>query len=189
MAVDRRAAERAIAAFLTALGHTPDASPDLADTPARVTAAFLDELLSGYAVDVPALLRSECIPLESDGPRGLVVVRDVHVATVCPHHLLPGFGTATVAFVPGQYLVGIGTIARVVDAFARRLTLQEAIGENVVRTLVDVAGARAAHCELVLQHTCLSARGARQPNARVVTVARAGAELELPQLRRATEAS
>jgi GTP cyclohydrolase I len=93
---------------------------------------------------------------------------------MCPHHLLPGIGAATVAYLPGDRVVGIGGLARTVDAFARRLTLQETIGEAVVRALLDHAGARGAYCRLELSHACLSARGARQPEAIVVTIARGG---------------
>ena len=141
MAVDRDAAERAIRAFLTALGHDPRNSAILEGTPARVTEAFAEDLLSGYAVDIPALLLAESEPLAKDGPRGLVIVRDVSVATVCPHHLLPALGKAAVAYLPGERIVGIGTIARTVDALARRLTLQETIGDSVVRALMEGAGA------------------------------------------------
>jgi GTP cyclohydrolase I len=177
MAVDRHGAEQAIQAFLKALGHDPAINPELSRTPALVTEAFERDLLSGYAVDVAALLAAESSMVSRDGARGLVVVSGIQVATVCPHHLLPGMGRATVAYLPGDRLVGIGAIARTVDAFARRLTLQESIGEDVVRALVGHAGARGAYCRLELSHACLSARGARQGNATVLTVARAGSEI------------
>jgi GTP cyclohydrolase I len=140
--VDRHAAERAIAAFLRALGHDPEASPELSDTPARVAEAFERDLLSGYSVDIRALLQTESVALSEDGPHGPVIVRDATVSALCPHHLLPATGVATVAYLPGDRIVGIGTLSRLVDAYARRLTLQEAISENVVRALVEHAGAR-----------------------------------------------
>ena len=174
MPVDRDAAERAIGAFLKALGQDPETNPALVGTPARVTEAFTEDLLSGYAVDVAALLLAESEPIAKDGPRGLVVVRGVTVATVCPHHLLPALGRAAVAYLPGERLVGIGTIARTVDAFARRLTLQETIGESVVRALMETVRARGAYCQIELSHSCLGARGARQAGASVITVAQAG---------------
>jgi len=172
--VDRHAAERAIAAFLRALGHDPEASSELFDTPARVAEAFERDLLAGYSVDIHALLQSESVAIAEDGPRGSVVVRDAAVSAVCPHHLLPAMGVATVGYLPGDRLVGIGTLTRLVDAYARRLTLQEAIGENVVRALVEHAGARGAYCRLELKHACLSVRGTKQPAATVITVARRG---------------
>jgi GTP cyclohydrolase I len=128
-------------------------------------------------VDVAGLLAAESAPLAAGGPHGLVSLQAIHVTTVCPHHLLPAMGHATLAYLPGDRLVGIGTLARVVDAFARRLTLQEAIGEAVVRALVEQAGARGAYVRLELRHACLAARGARQTAATVVTVARAGVDI------------
>ncbi|HLV68134.1 MAG TPA: GTP cyclohydrolase I [Polyangiaceae bacterium] len=169
--VDRVAAEQGIRTFLRALGYDLD-DPTLRKTPARVVEAFTSELLAGEAVDLEALLEEGSDP--APGPSGIVVVRDIQVTTICPHHLLPGLGTATIAYEPGARLVGLGTLARLVDAAARRLTLQEAIGERVVRALVGATGARAALCRLELLHSCLAARGARQPEARLVTIARAG---------------
>jgi len=109
-----------------------------------------------------------------------VIVRDLAVATLCPHHLMPALGHAAVAYVPGTRLLGIGTLAGLLDAYARRLTLQETIGENVARALVEHAGALGACCELTLAHSCMSARGTRQADARVRSLATAGS-LALPE--------
>jgi GTP cyclohydrolase I len=177
MAVDRAGAERAIRDFLVALGHDPASSDELKDTPARVTEAFANDLLAGCGVDVGASIRSESSTIATDGPRGLVIVERIAVATLCPHHLLPGLGHATVAYLPGGRLVGIGTIARVVDAYAHRLTLQETIGDQVVKALVEHAEARGAYCRLELRHSCLVARGTRESEALVVTVARSGVDI------------
>jgi GTP cyclohydrolase I len=87
---------------------------------------------------------------------------------------LPALGTANVVYLPGKTLLGIGTIAALVDAYARRLTLQEAIAQSVVEALVEHAGARGAYCELELEHGCLRARGERQAHALVRSSARAG---------------
>jgi GTP cyclohydrolase I len=106
-----------------------------------------------------------------------VVVRGLAVTTVCPHHLLPALGTAAVGYLPGQRLLGLGTFARLVDAASRRLTLQEGIGDRVVAALMSRGGARGAFCQIELVHGCLAARGPRRPEARMITLARAG-ELE-----------
>ncbi len=169
MPIDRPAAERAISDFLRALGHDPSTSPELQGTPGRVTEAFADDLLSGYAVDVPSLLATG-----SEAQDGLVVLRGVAVSTVCPHHLLPSMGTATLAYVPGTRLFGLGTLAKLVDAFCRRLALQEEIGQNVVQALTQYGDTKGAFCSLELAHACLATHGERRPEARVVTTARAG---------------
>lgn len=169
---DEEAARRAIALFLSALGYDPS-DPELADTPARVSEAFAHELLRGQKIDLGQLLLAGSEPTV-DETAGLVVVRGISVVTVCPHHLLPGLGRATVAYLPGARLVGLGTLARLVDASARRLRLQESIGEEVVHALQAHVGARGAYCRLELLHTCLATRGAEEPEARLVTVARSG---------------
>lgn len=173
MPPDRARAAQAIADFLDALGHPAGSDPELAGTPERVASAFLDELLEGYAVDVPALLRAES-SMAVDDNAGLVTVRDIVLTTVCPHHLLPARGMASVVYEPSARVAGIGTISRVVLAYARRLTLQESIGAQVTEALVRELGARGAACRLVLTHECLASRGERQTGALVETVAFAG---------------
>lgn len=169
---DRERAARAVDELLRALGLDP-ASPALAETGARVAQAWDDDLLAGMRVDVPALLAGESFPVERASVETLVVLRDSETSTMCPHHLLPALGHATVAYVPGARVAGLGTLARVVDAFAQRLALQEDIGTNVVSALMDGLGARGAACALRLRHTCLSARGERK-GAWVETLATAG---------------
>jgi GTP cyclohydrolase I len=175
MPVDRAAAAHAIRDFLKALGFDPAQHPDLAETPQRVTEAFTDDLLSGHRVDIAELLAKGSCDAPPSAKLGPVAVSEISVATVCPHHLLPALGVAHVVYLPGASLLGIGTVTALVDAFARRLTLQEAIGENVVTALMEHAGARGAYCELVLEHSCLRARGERQTGALVRSSARAGA--------------
>ncbi|HTA91402.1 MAG TPA: GTP cyclohydrolase I [Polyangiaceae bacterium] len=174
MPVNREAAERAISDFLNALGFNPREHAELAETPQRVTEAFTDDLLRGHMVDVRELIRKGSCAVSAAVKSGAVAVTEIAVASTCPHHLLPALGRANVVYLPGSALLGIGTIAALVDAFARRLTLQEAIAQNVVAALVEHAGARGAYCELELEHGCLRARGERQAQALVRTSARAG---------------
>jgi GTP cyclohydrolase I len=169
--IDRAAAARAIEDFLRALGHEPEG--ELAGTGERVADAWADDLLEGEAIDAAALLREGALDLDAHGS-GLVLVRDLAVTTMCPHHLLPAHGTATVAYLPGARVAGIGTIAHVVDVLAHRLTLQERISDDVVALLVHELGARGALCRLSLTHSCLIARGERKTGSIVETLAVAG---------------
>ncbi len=164
--VDRRAAARAIEDFLRAIGREP--TGDLAGTPERVADAWADDLLEGESIDAAALLREGALNAEHHA-RGLVVVRDLAVSTMCPHHLLPAVGKGTVAYLPGKRMAGLGTIAHVLDALSRRLTLQERIGDTLVELIVKELGAEAAACKLALTHTCLVARGERKTGAVVET--------------------
>lgn len=185
--VDRSRAERAVREFLLALGRDPDGDAELEGTPARVVEAYADELLSGYGVDVKALL-SDGAALVPGKHSAFVALRGIAVSTICPHHLLLSHGSATLAYRPGKRLFGLGTLAALVNTFARRLSLQEAIGEQVVQALVEHGGAQAAFCEVRLVHGCLVARGARQVTTELVTTARLGeidaAELAISLARR-----
>ena len=169
--VDRKAAAAAIDAFLRAIGRDPEGEAALFETGARVADAYVDDLCAGYDVDARQVLLGEAI---EGGGTDLVVVRDLAVTTTCPHHLMPASGTAVVAFAPAARVVGIGAVGRVVDAFARRLTLQEEIGERVAETIADVLAPRWAACRLRLSPSCMTARGERRHGARVETVAIAG---------------
>jgi GTP cyclohydrolase IA len=173
MPVDAKKAAEAVHAFLRALGRDPDADDELKDTPARVAEAWSKDLVDGYDVDVAKLLASESTPAPG-GSQGIVAVRGLSVSTICPHHLLPGRGTATVLYLPGARITGLGTLARLVDAFSHRLSLQETIAAAVARALVEHLGARGAACKLSMSHSCLASRGERQENAIVETIAFAG---------------
>ena len=172
--VDREAAARAIEAFLKALGHPIEG--DLVGTGQRVADAWADDLVAGEAVDAAALLADGAIACDEGA--GLVILRDLSLATMCPHHLLPALGTATVAYLPGRRVAGLGGIAHVVDVLARRLTLQERLGLQVTDLLVSDLGAVGAACKITLRHACLSARGERQAGALVETLALSGSFTE-----------
>ncbi len=168
--VDRAAAERAVDAFLRAIGRDPSSDPALSGTARAVSLAFIDEICDGYTKDPGAIVRESMV----DGRSAVVALRDSPVATMCPHHLLPATGRGTIAFAPREKLVGIGALASLLDAFAHRLILQEEIGERVVATLAAELGVRWVACRLVLQHACLTARGERKHGAAVETVAIGG---------------
>jgi GTP cyclohydrolase IA len=189
--IDRARAERAVHEFLIALGRDPERDPDLRGTPARVVDAYATELLAGYDVDVPSLL-SDGEAVAQGKPSDLIALTGIAVSTICPHHLLLSQGTACVAYRPGARLFGLGTLARLVNAYARRLSLQESIGENVAEALVQHGGALGAYCEIRLVHGCLVSRGSRETTSELVTTALRGdiaaAELALA-LRRRVEAT
>jgi GTP cyclohydrolase I len=172
--MDRVAAARAIDEFLLAIGRNPNEERELRGTGARVADAFIDELCSGYAVDTDALLRGNVL----EGGGGVVELRDVSITTTCPHHLMAGIGKATIGFAPRDKIVGVGALARLLDAFARRLTLQETIGEGVVAAIEKNLAPRWAACRIEMSHACMIARGERTHGARLVTFAMRGADEE-----------
>ena len=116
--------------FLDGLGQRFDGD-DLERTPDRVALAWSEDLAGGYAVDPRGELSWTAVRSEL----GPVVVRQIRFTSVCVHHLLPFFGNAHVAYLPGQRLAGLSKIGRVVDAHARRLQTQERLTAAVVETL------------------------------------------------------
>ncbi|MCL2779002.1 MAG: GTP cyclohydrolase I [Polyangiaceae bacterium] len=169
MSVDRNAAALAIDAFLRALGHDPASEPDLAETGWRVAQAFADELCAGYAIDTRALARASVMP--SPSPGSLVVVKDIPATTTCPHHLLPATGTVTVAMLTRDKIIGFGAVAALVNAHARRLTLQESIGEGIVDDLAFALAPAWVGCRIVMKQACMIVLGERALGSRVETVA------------------
>jgi GTP cyclohydrolase IA len=167
---DVDAATRAIEAFLTALGHPPGSDPQLRDTGRLVATAFAHELLRGYTMD-PAALLAESVAADGGD---LVVIRDIDVTCICPHHLMPATGVLHIGYVPSGRVVGFGALARLGECYSRRLTLQETLCENVAGALVTHLGARFAGCVADLAPACLTVRGAKPAHARAVSAATAG---------------
>ena len=170
---DLERARRGINEFLRGLGFDPDQESELARTSERVVDAWTKDLLAGESMDDESMLRKGSSHAQP-GEKGIVVLRNLSTVAVCPHHLMPAIGHATVMYIPADRIAGLGAIARLVDGHARRLVLQEEIGDRVAQALVEHLGARGALCRLSLVHTCLVARGERKHDARVDTVALAG---------------
>ena len=132
--------------------------------------AWVDELVSGYAVDPAEELTWTAAP-EDCGP---VLVRRIDFSSVCVHHLLPFFGCAHVAYLPATRLAGLSKIGRVVDAHSRRLQTQEHLTSRIVATLDEVLEPRGVVVMLEAEHTCMTRRGVRKERSRMVTLASAG---------------
>ncbi|WP_260855690.1 GTP cyclohydrolase I [Curtobacterium sp. 9128] len=170
--VDRARVEAAVRELLAAIGEDPD-RPGLARTPQRVADSYT-EFFAGIGVDASAIARDGTVAAEAHERGRLVVVRDVKFRSVCEHHLLPFLGVAHLAYAPGERLIGLGTLARVVDALASRPQLQERLGEEIVRAVHDGLGARGVLVVLDAQHQCVTTRGERQTGSTTVTVAASG---------------
>lgn len=164
-------AERALETFLRAIGAPVDDDPELRGTPRRVAEAYANELLSGYDDDPAAILADSTASSAKD----LIVVRDLSIATMCPHHLLPATGIAHVGYLPGRRIVGLGALGKLVDAYSRRFALQEDLASNVANALIEYLGARGAACVIDLSPTCMTIRGDKRAHARAVSMAFRGA--------------
>jgi GTP cyclohydrolase I len=162
---DLAAAERAARDLLRAIGADLNA-PDLVQTPRRVAAAYA-ELVT------PADVEATLFP--NEGYDELVLVRDITFQSLCMHHLLPFHGEAHVAYLPGDTIVGISKLARVVEAFARDLQLQERMTQQIADWLEQELAPRGVGVVLSAEHMCMTIRGVRKPGARTVTSAVRGA--------------
>lgn len=161
-------ARQGVRALLRLAGQDPTAG-SLVDTPDRVVRAFL-EMTSGYEED-PAEVLSRRFGREDDGGGydGPVVLSGVRFTSLCEHHLLPFWGWVTVAYLPGDSVVGLSKLARLVACRARRLQLQERLTAQVARDLMENLGAQGAAVVVRATHGCMACRGASQPDARLVT--------------------
>ncbi|MBF4588553.1 GTP cyclohydrolase I [Curtobacterium sp. VKM Ac-1395] len=174
--MDRARIEAAVRELLAGIGEDPD-RPGLARTPQRVADAYA-EFFAGLGEDAAAIARDGTVPAEADERGQLVVVRDIRFRSVCEHHMLPFLGVAHLAYAPGERLIGLGTLARVVDALASRPQLQERLGEQVVRAVQDGLDAQGVLVVLDAQHQCVTTRGERQTGSTTVTVAASGSLAE-----------
>lgn len=163
-------AAAAIEAFLRALGHDPTRG-DLRGTGARVADLFENDLLDGHRIDVPSIF-ADAMPATRGQP--IIVVKGIATHVVCPHHLTIGAGHADVAYLPRDRVLGLGDVARLVDALAHRLALQEDVTKAIAHALVDGIDARGSACAMRLRHGCLSHHGAKKRGASVTTIAFAG---------------
>ncbi len=171
MAIDSGRIEAAVAEILAAIGEDP-ARPGLATTPQRVAQACGD-FFSGLGVD-PLEHLAETVELSPAELSELVLLRDIDFRSVCEHHLLPFTGVAHLAYVPGDRVVGLGKLPRVVETLASRPQLQERLTEEIADALD--AGLAPAGVLVVLDsvHGCVSARGVRQAKSSTVTMATRG---------------
>ena len=159
---DAAAVERATLDLLIALGRDP-ADESLRDTPRRVAAAY-EEMLSPEPFEVTTF--------PNDGAYDeLVVVRDIPFHSLCEHHLLPFQGVAHVGYLPGERIVGISKLARVVDHFARDLQVQERLTAQVAGWLQRRLSPKGVGVVLEAEHLCMSIRGAAKPGSRTMTSA------------------
>jgi len=164
--IDRRALERAVGDMLTALGA--DRTDDgLRDTPRRVADAYT-ELLTPHA------FRATTFPNE-DGYDELIIARGIPFHSLCMHHLLPFHGVAHVAYLPGERIIGLSKLARVVELFARDLQIQERLTMQVADWLQEELAPRGVGVVLEAEHMCMSLRGVAKPGSRTVTSALRGA--------------
>jgi GTP cyclohydrolase I len=172
--IDLHAAERAARELLVSLGADLDLD-GLRDTPRRMATAYA-ELLT------PEPFNLTTFPNE-EGYDELVLVRDIPFQSLCMHHLLPFHGVAHVAYLPGERILGLSKLARVVDHFSRDLQLQERLTTQVASWLQEQLRPKGVGVVLEAEHLCMSLRGVQKPGALTITSALHGLVRDDPRTR------
>jgi GTP cyclohydrolase I len=179
VSLDPERVERAVKELLIAIGEDPDRE-GLVATPRRV-AAMYEELFSGVDED-PSKHLTVTFAAEHDE---MVMVRDIPFASLCEHHLVPFMGKAHVAYIPGEdgRITGLSKLARLVDAYARRLQVQERMTSQIADTLMETLAPRGALVVVEAEHLCMSMRGVKKPGTLTVTSALRGIFKDDPRTR------
>ena len=176
----REEAEDAVRVLLRWAGDDP-AREGLIDTPARVVRAY-EQFFAGYAVEPRDILARTFS--EVDGYDEMIVLKDIRFESYCEHHMVPIIGRAHVAYLPNHRVVGISKLARLVDAFAKRLQIQEKMTVQIADTLFDVLQPKGVGVILEAAHQCISTRGVHKPGVEMVTSRMLGSFRTDPSTRR-----
>lgn len=150
--------------IIRAIGEDPDRE-GLKKTPHRAAESF-KFLTSGYRVNREALLNKAIFTEEYED---LIVVKNIEFFSLCEHHLLPFFGQAHVAYLPGGKIIGLSKIARLVNMYSRRLQVQERLTHQIGQALNEVIKARGVAVVLEAKHMCMMIRGVQKMNSVMVT--------------------
>jgi GTP cyclohydrolase IA len=161
----RAEAEAAVATLLRWAGDDP-AREGLAGTPDRVARAF-EEWFAGYAQDPHAIL--ERTFSEVEGYDEIVFLKDIRFESHCEHHLAPIIGRAHIAYLPDRRVVGISKLARLVDIYAKRLTIQEKMTAQIANTLNEVLQPRGVAVVIDAAHQCMTTRGVHKTGVSMMT--------------------
>lgn len=156
------------------LGRNEDLAGGVTETPDRVTRMWLDELTAGYDIDVESLFRT----FEDEGQGGMVIMRDIPVRSVCEHHLVPIIGYAHVGYFPNGKVIGLSKLARIVDAFSRRLQIQERLTKDILDSIDQHLEPHGTMIVISAEHMCMTMRGVQAPGTRTLTSAVSGKFLE-----------
>ena len=170
----REEAEEAVRTLLRWAGDDP-AREGLVDTPKRMVRAY-EDLFSGYRDDPAAYLQRKFEDVA--GYREMVLVRDIGFASHCEHHVIPFLGRVDIAYYPADGVLGLSKLARVVDAFARRLQTQETMTEQIARAIDDNLQPQGVAVMVEAEHFCMSMRGIRKQGASTITTSFKGRFLE-----------
>ena len=167
----RRQAEAAVRTLLRWAGDDPGRE-GLRDTPSRVVRAY-EEFFAGYATDPVALLARTFAEVE--GYDEIVLLRNIRLESVCEHHMAPIIGRVHVGYLPDRRVVGISKLARVVEAYGKRLQIQEKLTAQIANVINEVLEPRGVAVVIEAAHQCMTTRGVHKPGVTMTTSRMLGA--------------
>ena len=163
--ISEKEAEKAFRTIIEWIGENPDRE-GLKGTPRRLIKAF-KEYFQGYSQDARNFLTKTFS--EVDGYDDMIVEKNITVESHCEHHMAPIIGVAHVAYIPGKNIVGLSKLARVVEAFSKRLQTQERLTKQIATTLMDTLDARGVAVTIDATHQCMTMRGVRKTKTSTIT--------------------
>lgn len=176
----RAEAEEAVRTLIRWAGDDPTRE-GLVGTPDRVVRSY-EEFFAGYAIE-PSDILSRTFE-ETDGYDEMVILRDIRLESYCEHHMVPIIGKAHVAYLPRHRVVGISKLARLVDAYAKRLQIQEKMTAQIANTIEEVLQPQGVAVVIEAQHQCMTTRGVHKTGVTMVTSRMLGAFRTDPSTRR-----
>ena len=176
----RAEAEEAVRTLIRWAGDDPDRE-GLVGTPDRVVRSY-EEFFAGYAEDPREILARTFE--ETDGYDEMVVLRDIRLESYCEHHIVPIIGKAHVGYLPAHRVVGISKLARIVEAYAKRLQIQEKMTAQIANCIQEVLEPRGVAVVIEAAHQCMTTRGIRKPGVAMVTSRMLGSFRDDPSTRR-----
>ena len=165
--IDKKRIQKAVREILVAVGENPERE-GLKDTPRRVS-DFYAEALSGQFIEPEDILT---VYYEEEKYNEMVIVRDIPFYSLCEHHLLPFYGKVHIAYMPNKKrLLGISKLARIVDAYTKRLQLQERITKHIVDAIMKIVRPMGGLVIVEAEHLCMNMRGVKKTGTKVITSA------------------
>lgn len=174
----RAALETAVRDILIHVGEDPTRE-GLQRTPHRV-AKMYDELLAGYQMDPATVVNGALFDVEYDE---MIVVKEIEFFSMCEHHMLPFYGRAHVAYIPGEKIIGLSKIPRIVEMFARRLQVQERMTRQIAELIDEILRPQGVAVVVEGSHMCSMMRGVKKEHPRMVTSTMLGSFKDNPMTR------
>ena len=175
----REEAQKAVRTLIEWAGDNPDRE-GLVETPKRVVKAY-EEFFAGYNDDPEEILRKTFEEVE--GYDEMVLVKNIRLESHCEHHIVPILGKAHIAYIPNNRVVGISKLARIVDAFGKRLQTQETMTAQIANTIEKVLEPKGVAVVIDAAHQCMTTRGIHKPESSTVTSCMRGIFKENPRTR------